>query len=105
MSGSRRHKCVSDEAGLDAAAVPTTAAVGAIGGSGAGSGPSVLADPVDTQQGRDEPADGRQEGEGEVGPPLAAATVEAGAPPGEGGSSFAVCVSMCLRLEPDVECG
>jgi len=70
---------------LDAAAVaavPPTAVIGAVSGSGA-SGPGVLVDPVQAQERRDQPADGRQEGEGEVGLPLAASSVEAGAAPVE----------------------
>lgn len=53
------------------------------GGLGAGRG--VAADPVDADQGRDEPADGRQEGEGLVGLPRAAVVAaEAEAAPVKG---------------------
>jgi hypothetical protein len=67
-----------------AAAVPPAAMVSAVSRSVVGAvGPRVLADPVQTQEGRGEPAQRRYEGEGEVGLPLAAAAVEARTTPVE----------------------
>jgi len=67
--------------GLDVAAVaaiPPAAAVRAVGRRVNGaSGTCVLVHPVQAQDGRDKPADGREEREGEVGLPKAAAAVEA----------------------------
>lgn len=74
-----------------AATIPGTAAVGTSATSRCDSVitrlPAVLVDPVETEECRDQPADGREEREGDVRLPGSAAVVESDARPVEGASS------------------
>ena len=95
ISGNHAHRqCRLDTATV--APIPLPPAIRPVGrGMHSPRSPSVLVHPVQSQDSRDEPADGAQEREGEISLPQAAATVEARSAPVED-----VSVTLLLATHP-----